>query len=54
MTSPNHRAVEFRVQQNGEDVLIYTFKAIDEAAEMFNFLRGFFPEARFIIQPLLH
>lgn len=54
MTGSNHRTVEFRVQQNGEDVLIYTFKAIDEAAEMFDFLRGFFPDARFIIQPVLH
>lgn len=54
MTEPSHRSVEFRVQQDGEDVLVYTFKAVDEAAEMFNFLREFFPQARFIIQPLLH
>lgn len=48
------RAVELRVQENGEDVLVYAFKAIDEAAEMFNFLRDFFPGAKFIIQPLMH
>lgn len=48
------RAVELRVQENGEDVLVYAFKAIDEAAEMFDFLRDFFPGAKFVIQPLMH
>lgn len=47
-------AVELRVQENGEDVLVYAFRAIDEAAEMFDFLRDFFPGAKFIIQPLMH
>lgn len=48
------RAVELRVQEDGTDVLVYSFKAIDEAAEMFNYLRDFFPNARFVIQPLVH
>ncbi|MXQ07951.1 hypothetical protein GQ651_08840 [Alphaproteobacteria bacterium GH1-50] len=47
-------AVELRVHQDGEDILIYSFKAIDEAAEMFDFLRDFFPTAKFVIQPLMH
>ena len=48
------RGVELRVDQDGETVLIYAFKAISEAAEMFDFLREFFPNARFVIQPLVH
>jgi len=48
------RAVEMRVQQDGEDVLVYAFRAMNEAAEMFDFLRDFFPGAKFIIQPLVH
>ena len=47
-------SVELRVHQDGEDILIYSFKAIDEAAEMFDFLRDFFPDAKFVIQPLMH
>ena len=47
-------AVELRVQQDGGDVLVYAFQAINEAAEMFEFLREFFPGAKFVIQPLLH
>lgn len=49
-----HRGVELRVQEHGEDVLVYTFGAVAEAAEMFEFLRDFFPGARFVIQPLTH
>ena len=53
-TMPYRRGVELRVQEEGEDVLDYAFKAVDEAAEMLNFLREFFPRARFVIQPLTH
>ncbi len=48
------RGVELRIEDQGEDLLVYTFRAIDEAAEMFEFLREFFPSARFVIQPLTH
>lgn len=48
------RGVELRVDQDGETVLVYAFKAVGEAAEMFDYLRDFFPHARFIIQPLVH
>lgn len=46
--------VELRVQEGGKDCLVYALSGIDEAAEMFNFLREFFPGARFVIQPLTH
>ena len=48
------RGVELRVDQDGETILIYAFKAVSEAAEMFVFLREFFPDARFVVQPLMH
>ena len=48
------RGVELRVDQNGETLLVYVFKAVSEAAEMFVFLKDFFPEARFIVQPVTH
>lgn len=48
------RGIELRVDQDGETILIYVFKAVSEAAEMFVFLRDFFPEARFIVQPVTH
>ncbi|MEO0917117.1 MAG: hypothetical protein AAFY31_09070 [Pseudomonadota bacterium] len=48
------QGVELRVDQNGETLLVYAFKAVSEAAEMFEFLREFFPDARFVIQPLAH
>ena len=48
------RSVELRVQDAGEDILVYALPGLDEASEMFNFLREFFPEAKFIIQPLRH
>lgn len=53
-TGASRQGVELRVDQDGETVLIYAFKQISEAAETFEFLREFFPEARFIIQPLVH
>ncbi|MEL6644574.1 MAG: hypothetical protein AAFQ79_11600 [Pseudomonadota bacterium] len=48
------QSVELRVQENGADVLVYAFREIGEAADMFEFLREFFPGARFVIQPLRH
>lgn len=54
VTGLRDRSVELRVQEDGEDVLVYAFPGIGEAAEMFEFLRDFFPGARFVIQPLTH
>lgn len=48
------RMIEMRVQDAGEDVLTYTFKTLSEASEMLSFLKDFFPQARFVIQPLRH
>jgi hypothetical protein len=42
------------VQDAGDDILVYSFAKLDEAAEMFDFLRAFFPRARFVIQPQMH
>ena len=35
------RGVELRVDQDGETLLVYVFKALSEATEMFVFLRDF-------------
>ncbi len=48
------RGVELRVNQDGETLLVYVFKAVSEAAEMFVFLRDFFPDASFVVQPVRH
>jgi hypothetical protein len=46
--------IELRVAEGGEDVLVYTFRTVADAAEMIGFLSEFLPEARFMIQPLRH
>jgi hypothetical protein len=46
--------VELRVTEVGHEILIYRFGKIAEAAEMMNFLSEFLPDARFLIQPVLH
>lgn len=43
-----------RVQEDGADSLVYTFRTIAEAAEMIDFLRDFLPRARFVIEPARH
>ena len=48
------RSVEMRVEEAGEVVLSYVFRTIDEAAEMFAFLKDFFPGATFLINPVRH
>jgi len=47
-------AVELRVRDGGEDVLVYAFKTPAEAGEMIQFLSEFFPKGEFLVQPLLH
>ena len=46
--------VELRVSEEGREVLVYTFRATSEAAEMITFLAGFLPGARFLIEPVRH
>lgn len=46
--------VEMRVQEDGQDILVYSFPRLAEAAEMFDFLKDFFPGAKFVIQPQTH
>ena len=46
--------IELRVQQAGEDVLVYSFPDLNGAQKMFGFLHEFFPGATFVIQPQLH
>jgi hypothetical protein len=46
--------VELRVRENGKDVLVYTFKSIESAAEMMHFLSGMMPEVSYLVQPLRH
>lgn len=46
--------VEMRVEEDGEEILRYSFRTLREASEMFAFLLEFFPEGTFLIQPLRH
>ncbi len=46
--------VELRVRDEGEEILVYTFRAIADAAEMIHFLSGFLPRAQFVLQPAPH
>jgi hypothetical protein len=46
--------VELRVAEEGQEILIYRFGKIVDAAEMMRFLAEFLPDARFVIQPLPH
>lgn len=46
--------IELRVAEDGKDILIYKFRGIAGAVEMMDFLSGFLPEARFVIQPVPH
>jgi len=46
--------VEMKVQDSGEEILFYRFQNVREASEMFMYLRSFFPEGTFIIQPVRH
>jgi hypothetical protein len=46
--------IEMKVEDAGKEILCYFFKNIKEVTEMFIYLRDFFPEGAFIIQPLRH
>ena len=47
-------AVRFSVEENAEDVLVYHCQSIHEAKEIFEFVRDFFPDAKFVFQPAVH
>ena len=46
--------IEMKVEDSGKEILCYCFQNIQEASETFVFLRDFFPNYTFIIQPLRH
>lgn len=46
--------VELLVRQDGVTELTYSLKSLEDAGEMFAYLREFFPGATFVIQPLAH
>lgn len=46
--------VELRVREQGEDVLVYSFKNASEAAEMVHFLSDMMPGASYVVQPIRH
>lgn len=46
--------VQMRVEESGEDILVYNLRSVAEAAEMMTFLRDFLPRARFVLEPLRH
>ena len=48
------QSVELKVEDEGVVILNYCFQNIREATEIFVYLREFFPEGTFIIQPLRH
>ena len=47
-------AVELRVKEGSEDILVYTFGSAKEAGEMIAFLTEFLPGVRYLVQPLTH
>ncbi|MFT7311220.1 MAG: hypothetical protein ACI853_001717 [Paracoccaceae bacterium] len=53
LASVNNR-VEMKVHDGGENILAYTFGSLAEAASMRAYLKDFFPQATFVIQPLRH
>lgn len=46
--------VELKVEEEGRVILRYTFPYLRDATEQFVYLRDFFPQSTFIIQPLRH
>ena len=46
--------VRFSVRENGQDVLVYHYSRLEEAAEIYAFIRDFFPHAEFVFEPLVH
>jgi hypothetical protein len=46
--------VRFSVIDEGETVLIYQMATLREAVERLEFIREFFPRARFVFEPLTH
>ncbi len=52
--SPAPRAVRLTVETGEGAPLDYVFDTPREAAEMIAFLRAFFPDRAFRIEPLLH
>ena len=48
------QSVEVKVENDGVVILNYCFRNIQEATEIFVYLREFFPDGTFVIQPLRH
>lgn len=46
--------VKFSVIDAGETVLIYQMGSVAEAVERLEFIREFFPRAKFVFEPLTH
>ncbi len=46
--------VRFAVRENDEDVLVYHAATVREAVERLAFVREFFPNAKFVFEPLRH
>ena len=46
--------VELRVQQDGQDQLVYRLSSVEEAAAILDVISDSLPGARFVIQPLMH
>ena len=43
-----------RVRDHGEDILVYHFSTMREAAKTFLFVSEFLPHAQFILEPARH
>ncbi|MEM9047548.1 MAG: hypothetical protein AAGC92_02405 [Pseudomonadota bacterium] len=46
--------VRFSVELEGEEILVYHLATLGEAHKIFSFLKDYFPEARFVFEPVLH
>ena len=54
--SESYRAgqIRFFVEVDGREEVSYQFDTISEAVEKLDFIKDFFPNARFIMEPVLH
>ncbi|MGF1500754.1 MAG: hypothetical protein ACFBSD_02970 [Paracoccaceae bacterium] len=46
--------VRLEVRLTSEHTLVYHFATVQEAEEIFNFLREFYPDAEGVMEPALH
>ena len=44
------RRTQLTVREGGENILVYNFRSVSEATEIFEFIREYFPDAEFVME----